>query len=128
MVSATSLPLETFDRDHGCLHTGVQSLDATTYVGLILVVVLAIALSPLSPVPYRNLMQDLLEDVSRTGVTIKSRRHGNPQNVVKELRQSLRQYHQRPDVAEAIKAVKGKKRTYVLTIPYNKIGCRPPKT
>lgn len=74
----------------------------------------------------RNLMQDLIEDALREGVVINPRRHG--ENQPKELRRSLRERHDLPDVAGAIQRVEGKKRTYKLTIPYDMIECESPKT
>ncbi len=74
----------------------------------------------------RNLMQDLLEDDIRAGVTIKRKRHGKSQP--KELRRSLRETYKLPQVAEAIQHVEGKTRTYKLTIPVGEIGYESPRT
>ncbi len=73
----------------------------------------------------RNLMQDLIEDDLRSGVTI-TRRHGKYQP--RELRRTLRETHQLPAVADAIKPVKGKSRTFRLTIPRDRIARTLPKT
>jgi hypothetical protein len=74
----------------------------------------------------RNLMQDLLDDDLREGVTIKLRRHGASQP--KELRRSLREEHKLPTVAKAITLVKSKVRTYKLTLSPNEITCDRPQT
>lgn len=73
----------------------------------------------------RNLLQDLLLDVLRKGVTIKPKRHGK--NAAKELRRTLRD-HKLPRVAEAVKRVKGKPRTYRLDIADDNIAWDMPKT
>jgi hypothetical protein len=74
----------------------------------------------------RNLMQDLLEDEIREGVTIKPKRQGK--NQPKELRRSLRNKHGLSDVAAVIEAVEGKAHTYKLVIPPTSIKYESPKT
>ena len=73
----------------------------------------------------RNLIQDLIEDDLRSGVTI-TRRHGKCQP--RELRRTLRETHQLPAIADAIKPVEGKRRTFKLTVPRDGITCTSPRT
>jgi hypothetical protein len=74
----------------------------------------------------RNLMQDLLDDDLRKGVTIRPRRHG--ENQPKELRRSLRKEHELPRVAKAIVAVEGKAHTCKLTLSRHEITYTRPQT
>jgi hypothetical protein len=67
----------------------------------------------------RNLMQDLLDDYPRKGVTVKPRSHGR--NQPKELRRALRDTYKLPQVAAAIQSVKGRTGTCVLTLSHDEI-------
>ncbi|MDI9431031.1 MAG: hypothetical protein QM570_04865 [Planctomycetota bacterium] len=71
----------------------------------------------------RTLMQRLLEDEGREGVLVQPKYHGT----VTKLRESLRKTHHLREVADAIKKVKKKTRTYRLCIPAGKMRWSPPK-
>lgn len=76
-----------------------------------------------------KLLQDLLDDDLRQGIVVNERRHGKhqPQTLRRILRKKAKdKRNPRPQyvkIAENIKPVGGKNRTYKLGIPYREIDC-----
>lgn len=76
-----------------------------------------------------KLLQDLCDDDLRQGIVVNERRHGKhqPQTLRRILRKKAKdKRNPRPQyvkIAENIKPVRGKNRTYKLGIPYREIDC-----